>query len=53
MQQKDFMCVIRHNNNIPCVCVCVRACAYKYIILCSSPDVNETEIEIWREKTHY
>lgn len=23
------------------------------ILLCSSPDVNETEIEIWREKTHY
>lgn len=35
----------RHNNNIPCVCVS--------ILLCSSPDVNETEIEIWREKTHY
>jgi len=35
----------RHNNNIPCVSVS--------ILLCSSPDVNETEIEIWREKTHY
>jgi hypothetical protein len=41
-------------NNIPCVCMCVRSRARVSILLCSSPDVNETKIEIWREKnTHY
>jgi len=48
-RNKGTLCAYtqRHNNNIPCVRVRVS------ILLCSSPDVNETEIEIWREKTHY
>lgn len=49
-QQKDFILWAytprNNNNNIPCAC----ERASVSIALWSSPDVNETKIEIWRVK---